>query len=166
MISGVEFSEWVATSLPHEPLLPGELVIVDDADTHLESASAKREEGLFVDLVERVSAVSGTLVLLGQKASESLRCSNQARSRLAAGMALSLGDPEEEVLDSILDSVAKQRGLALSEAKRGYLLRRVGRTVLGLVECVARVEEGALDSVGTSTSFEILSEAVAQGRTK
>jgi DnaA family protein len=166
MISGAELSDWLGSVLPHEPLLPGELVILDDADSHLESASAKKEEGLFVDLVERVSAVSGILVLLGQKHPESLRCSQQARSRLAAGMVLSLGDPAEESLDTILDSVAKQRGLALSEAKRGYLLRRVGRTVSGLVECVARVEEGALDSVSTSTSFEVLSEAVAYGRPK
>lgn len=166
LISSSEFSEWAANTLPHDPLLPGELVVLDDADVHLESARAKKEEGIFVDLVERVNAISGTLVLLGQKAPESLRCSKQAGSRLAAGMVFSVSEPEEELLNAILDSIAKQRGLALSEAKRGYLLRRVGRSVPGLVECVARVEEGALDSVHSSTSFEVLSGAVAHGRVR
>ncbi len=166
LISGPSLVQWFAHEVTAEPLLPGEVVVLDDADLHLESAQDNNQAELFIDLVERVLAVAGTLVLCGQAAWESLRCSPQAKSRLAAGMALSIGAPDESALDGILDAIAKQRGLALSEAKRAFLLRRIVRTVPGLVECVARVAEGSVDSIRASTSFGALSEALTSGRTK
>jgi DnaA family protein len=159
LIAGPELAEWFAKDLPTDPIHPRELVVLDDADLHLEGAKKQREEGLFVDLAERVFAAAGTLVLLGAKQPEAVSCSKQAKSRLVAGMHLVMGDPQDDVLDTILDAITKQRGLLLTESKRGFILRRVVRTVPALVDCVNRLEETG-EGAPLSTSFNLLAEAV------
>lgn len=159
LIAGPELADWFSRDLPIDPICPQELVVLDDADLHLEGAKKQREEGLFVDLAERVFTASGTLVLLGAQPPEAVRCSKQAKSRLVSGMHLVMGDPQDEVLDTILDAITKQRGLLLTESKRGFILRRVVRTVPALVDCVNRLEETG-EGATLSTSFNLLAEAV------
>jgi chromosomal replication initiation ATPase DnaA len=159
LIGGTELASWFSDELPSDPIHPHELVVLDDADLHLEGAKRDQTEGLFVDLAERVFAASGTFVLLGLKKPEAVACSRQAQSRLAAGMHLVIGEPQEEALDQILDVISKQRGLLLRGSKRDFILRRVIRTVPALVECMKRLEATG-EGASLSTSFGLLAGAV------
>jgi DnaA family protein len=147
---------WFSEELPGAPIHPWELVVIDDADLCLGEGGC---QGILVDLIERISRQKGSLVLIGAADPEAIATSPQLRSRLNAGLYLAIEGPKEKELDPLLDVIAKQRGLQLSESKRAYLLKRVERTIPALVTCVERVEDGA--SLGdASTSFHKLSEAL------
>ncbi len=156
LVAGVSLAKWFSDELPGAPIHPWELVVVDDADRCLSTATC---QGILVDLIERVARQKGAVLLLGSADPETIQTSPQLRSRLNAGLYLTLGGPKEMDLDPLLDLITKQRGLQLSEAKRAYILKRVERTIPALVDCVERVEDGACFG-DASTSFHKLSEAL------
>lgn len=159
MVSREEVSEWFATELRSEPLRHGETIILDDGDVLLEEISRTNQSGIFMDLTERLIQADGTLVILGAVAPERIACTKQIRSRLDAGLFFGIDAPTESDLDPLLDLITKQRGLQLSESKRGFILRRVSRTLPALVECIEKVEDPR-DLSSPRTSFNVLSEAV------
>lgn len=161
MVSREELAEWYATEFRSAPLGRGETVVLDDGDLTLEEISVSNQSGIFMDLTEKLIQMDGTLVIMGAAAPELLSCTKQIRSRLDSGVHLGLKGPAEEELDALLNLITKQRGLQLSESKRGYILRRVSRTLPALVECVERVEEPREVS-STRTSFNVLADAVSQ----
>lgn len=161
MVHADALSEWYASGYGGEPFQSGETIVIDDGDLFLEEVSQTARSGIFMDLVEQLGQVDGTLIILGATPSPSIKCSRQIRSRLDAGLHLVLGGPSEAELDSLLNLVTKQRGLQLSDAKRSFILRRVSRTLPALVECVERVEELG-DSASPRTSFEALSDALGR----
>lgn len=160
MFSGDELLTWHAEELTREPLQYGETVVIDDGDLFLKEISKGGKSGVFMDLMERLLQVDGTLVLFGVESAEKLGATRQIQSRLSSGLYLSLGDPVEAELDSILNFITKQRGLQFSEAKRSFILRRVARTVPALVDCVERVE-GVAELSSSPTSFTSIAGALA-----
>ena len=160
MVSREELAEWYASEFRSAPLKPGETVVLDDGDVVLEAISQTNQSGIFMDLTEKLIQMDGTLVIMGAATPEQISCTKQIRSRLNSGVHLVLEGPTEEELDTLLNLITKQRGLQLSEAKRGYILRRVSRTLPALVECVERVEEPR-ELSSTRTSFNVLADAVS-----
>lgn len=161
MVSREEIAEWYATEFRAIPLRQGETIVLDDGDQVLEEISRTNQSGIFMDLTEKLSQVDGTLIIVGAAAPEALSCTKQIRSRLDAGVHLVMEGPADDELDALLDMITKQRGIQLSESKRGYILRRVARTLPALVECVEKVEEPR-ELSSTRTSFHVLAEAVSQ----
>jgi|GEM_PF-1839320 chromosomal replication initiation ATPase DnaA len=160
LIASDEVASWYESEFHSQPLRNGETVVLDDGDLLLEELSRKNQSGIFMDLTEKLSQVDGTLVVLGSSSPEKIECTKQIRSRLNSGLHLVLEGPADDELDSLLNFITKQRGLQLSDSKRGYLLRRVARTLPALVECVEKVEETG-DFTSSSTSFTVLAEAVS-----
>lgn len=159
LVAGGDFLRWAVDELPEAPFEQGEVLLVDDADLFLE---CRGTSAAFVEAVERLVNASGTLVLLGAKLPEQLTCAPQCKSRLAAGIHLALGNPQDADLDTLLNLITKQRGLQLRESKRSYILRRVTRTLPALVECIEKLDEGR-DIGSLSTSFQALSGALSSG---
>lgn len=159
LIAREEVASWYESEFHSQPLCEGETIILDDGDRLLEDLSRNNQSGIFMDLTENLSQVDGTLVILGCVSPDRLECSKQIGSRLSSGLHLVLGGPADADLDSLLNSITKQRGLRLSDAKRTYILRRVARTLPALVECVEKVEETGNFS-SSSTSFTVLADAV------
>lgn len=159
LVAGQDVAAWFTDELPEAPFEGGEVLVIDDADIFLEMNGSS---GLFVDIVERLANADGTLVLLGSKLPEKIGCGAQAKSRLASGLHIVLGNPQDADLDTLLDLMTKQRGLQLKESKRSYILRRVTRTLPALVECVEKLDDGA-DLAPLSTSFQALSGALSSG---
>jgi chromosomal replication initiation ATPase DnaA len=156
-----EVAAWYESEFRAQPLREGETIVLDDGDLLLEDLSRNNQSGIFMDLTEQLSQVDGTLVILGSVGPEKIECTKQIRSRLNSGLHLVLEEPADAELDTLLNLITKQRGLQLSDSKRGYLLRRVSRTLPALVECVEKVEETG-DFSSASTSFTVLADAVSQ----
>lgn len=156
-----EVASWYESEFRSQPLRDGETIVLDDGDRLLEEISRNNQSGIFMDLTEKLSQVDGTLVILGSVSPEKIECTKQIRSRLNSGLHLVLEGPADAELDSLLNFITKQRGLQLTDSKRGYILRRVSRTLPALVECVEKVEETG-DFSSTRTSFTVLADAVSQ----
>lgn len=161
LVHGDTLPEWYAAGCGGEALRGGETVVIDDGDLLLEELSHASRSGIFMDLVEQLGQLDGTLVILGATCPTAIKCSKQIRSRLDAGLHLALTGPSEAELDSLLNLITKQRGIQLTESKRSFILRRVSRTLPALVECVERVEDLG-DSASSRTSFEALAGALEQ----
>jgi chromosomal replication initiation ATPase DnaA len=161
LIARDEVAAWYESQFYSQPLREGETIVLDDGDLLLEELSRKNQSGIFMDLTEKLSQVDGTLLVLGSANPENIECSKQIRSRLNSGLHLLMEGPADAELDSLLNFITKQRGLQLSDSKRGYILRRVSRTLPALVECVEKVEETG-DFSSASTSFTVLADAVSQ----
>jgi chromosomal replication initiation ATPase DnaA len=154
-------AEWFTTELRSTPLRQGETIVIDDGDVLLEEISRRNQSGIFMDLTEKLIQVDGTLVILGSAAPEKIACTKQIQSRLNSGLFFGIDAPVDSELAPLLDLIAKQRGIQLSEAKKGFILRRVSRTLPALVECIEKVEEPR-ELSAPITSFNALSEAVYQ----
>lgn len=164
MVSREDMAAWYSSGFDGQPLKQGETIVVDDGDIFLEEISLRSQSGIFMDLTEQLMRVDGTLVILGALSPEKIASTKQIKSRLDSGLHLVLEGPAEDDLDALLNHISKQRGLQLSESKRNYLLRRVGRTIPALVECVDKVEDTS-DFSAPRTSFNVLADAVSQEST-
>ena len=161
MVSREEMVEWFATEVRSQPLGYGETIVLDDGDVLLEEISRTNQSGIFMDLTEKLIQVDGTLVILGSAAPDKIACTKQIQSRLNSGLFFGIDAPVDSELAPLLDLIAKQRGFQLSESKKGFIVRRVSRTLPALVECIEKVEEPRGLSA-PCTSFNALSEAVGQ----
>ena len=150
-----EVSPWFTEELSRNPLAGGECIVIDDADLFIERHG---EGGIISDLTDRIRQANGMLVMLGGKPVPDLIASGQVKSRLEAGILLFISQPTERDLDRLLVSIARQRGVRLTQSKRSFILRRVARTLPGLVAYVNRLGDIGRDA-SLSTSFGVLSEA-------
>lgn len=139
MVAAGDLRRWCVEELPREPVLPWELVVLDDADRALSEPAC---HGILVDLIERVARQKGFLLLLGSADPGDLCTSPQLRSRLNAGVHVRIGPPHEDELDRLITRIAQQRGLRISGRQRAAALKRIGRTVEAVVAWVERVERG------------------------
>jgi chromosomal replication initiation ATPase DnaA len=159
-IEGALALEWCA-HITADDMLPSQgVLLIDDADAFLSGIVAAKSSGPFVDLVERCRRRDVALVLLSSRDLEGVGCDDHVLSRLRAGIAIQIGHPGEDDLSAILDTMTKQRGVYLSESKRGFLLRRVERSVSGVLQCLDRLGEVATGPHSSSTSFQVLSGVV------
>lgn len=159
-LEGSEVASWFATDLQTAPLRVTETIIIDDADHFLRAISKSGQTDIFIDLMESLRSLKGSLVLLGTFGAEELGCGAELVGRMRAGLHVRIGPPAEGELGQVLDVICQQRGLKLSAMKRNYVLRRVKGEIQGLVECVEKVEGISEASSTTSTSFQVLAEAV------
>lgn len=160
IMRGDEVSSCSKRGLPKQKAQSGESLIIDDAEAWLQNSES---EGRFTALADRVLQAKGLLIMMSSLPVERLKLLPQVRSRLIAGLQLSIGLPEEKRLEAIMRAIAKQHGFRLSPAKRAFILKRVPRTVVGLTEYFNRLHQLA-SGRSVSTSFEVLAEAAGAWR--
>ena len=156
-VAADELGAWFLEELPRDPLRAGEVVIVDDADLFVSRQGDSRVIG---DLVEQLQSRKGMFLMLGSSPLQGLANSGKNPSGLDAALSLVLSVPEEAMVDALLATIAKQRGLKLSESKRSYILRRIPHTLPALVEYADRLE-GARDGEALSTSLTALAKTAS-----
>jgi len=149
-------AEWLLRENSGKNLERGTSLIVDDADKWIAQATA---EGGFTAVADALSQAKGVLVLFSSIPAAEVKTPAQVKSRLAAGVQLAIGIPQETDLDPILRALCVQRGLKLTAPKRRFVLARIARTVPALTQYVARLcKEG--QGTSASTAFEVLTAAL------
>jgi chromosomal replication initiation ATPase DnaA len=70
-----------------------------------------------------------------------------------------LAPPTEQDIPQLINLMARQRGIALSEKKLGYIARRVGREV-ATIELYLNKLEQLSRILGSSVDLELLKDAI------
>jgi chromosomal replication initiation ATPase DnaA len=156
VLSPAAAHEWAVKGSARKRAEPGSSVFIDDAEQWIVQPAS---EGGFTAVADAVLQAKGLLVLLSSHPATSVKAAAQVRSRLAAGVQLQIGVPEEPDLDGILRAMSAQRGLRLTEPKRRFILARVPRTVPALTQYMTRLYEVG-QRASSSTSFEVLAQAL------
>ena len=135
-----------------------DVLIVDDSDICFSEINPGFS-GRFVDLVETMRTANSTLILLSSLSRDSLPCDEHILSRINQGAGFVIQAPEVQEVAQVMDLMARQRGMSLSDSKREYLVRRVSRSI-------AQIEE-RLDNIsylsqllGEKVKFPLLAKSL------
>lgn len=140
------------------PVDSRDVLIVDDAQEYFD-AIAPGQSGPLVGCVELYRKAKGGIIFLSSREIEEFSFDEHIRSRLLPGGGLSIKTPAAEYLPELIDRMAKQRGIKLTEKKIAYLLKRLSRNIQEIEEYIERVNY--LSSVfGRSIKFPLLSDAL------
>jgi chromosomal replication initiation ATPase DnaA len=157
LADGANFPAWLSEHAAQR-LSDDDVLIVDDAHAYLSSLRPGMS-GPFVDLIERARTARSRIMLLSEESSESFSFDEHVASRLAAGAALRVGAPSENEMRLLIDALARQRGLSLTERKISYLLRRIPRSVPSVEEYLDKLHYLS-QALGKAIRFPLLSDAI------
>ncbi len=146
---------WHGPSLHGLPELPLVGIALDDAD-------ATEDEAALLHLLNAANE-AGLLLLLAGRTPPS-RWETQLpdlASRLRAIATVEIGAPDDELLRALLNRLARQRQLVVSETVQEWLLRRLPRTPAALREAMARLDEAALAS-GSAITRALAASVLAE----
>lgn len=158
LVEGESFAQWIATRMEHPPILADEVILVDDAERYLRTIS-QGESGPFVNLVESARVTKAKIVLFLPEIITDFNFDEHVESRMLSGMEMALENPAPDELERVLDAIAKQRGMQLSPKKKGFVTKRVGRSIESIESYLDKVARLAHDK-GQSVNLSLLGEAL------
>lgn len=161
LIEGDEFSSLISSGAAN--FIEGETLMVDDAQK-LFSKVQVGESGPVVKFFEELRVKGVGLVLFSSKAVSELPCDEHVLSRLRGCVQLSIGMPEAEMLPKVMDTMAKQRGLALGGRRLKFVERRVQRSIPEIERYLTRLQHLS-QVMGKKVSFRTLGDALKPIRT-
>jgi chromosomal replication initiation ATPase DnaA len=157
LLDGEGCLTWIEQNPKDLALTQNGALVVDDGNKFL---SMLRNSGPFVELVEKCRRTNTALVFFSECNPQELGCDDHVMSRVRSGVQTLIGHPHERELDPLLDLLARQRGIFLSPPKRAFLLKRVGRTLPELVDCLQRLDVDVAEH-SPVTAFSALAQAVS-----
>ena len=160
MVDGADLFEWIHTRLTLESTDPGEVVLVDDADSYLKNIAA-HDSGQFVALVETLRKISAALILFAHTPFDSYGCDDHVLSRLRAGECLTITSPGEEDIRDLLKQMTSQRGMNINNKSFEFLVKRLPRDIAKIDTYLDRVQQLAEFS-GKGYQLSLLSEAFSR----
>jgi chromosomal replication initiation ATPase DnaA len=140
------------------PIGCDDVFLIDDAHTYLETLQPG-DSGPLVAFVERLRAARATLIFFGDRDLADYAFDEHVGSRLVPGQGHFLGSPAESDMPKIINAVAKQYGMKLSEKKLGFIQRRVGRDVAAVEDYFQRLLHLS-QVLGRPIKFPLMSGAV------
>ncbi len=138
LLEGKEFSTWLGKGFEKPALVQNEVLIVDDSHEYFSNIQPG-ESGPFVSLVEEMRGLSGKIILLSSVGVNEFPCDDHALSRLRAGYAAKMGPPQDHEILSLVTSMSRQRGLALTENRLLFVAKRMRRDLASLENYLNRV---------------------------
>lgn len=105
-----------------------DILVVDDSHLYLSSLK-QGDSGPVVRLIEEIRNRRGKLILLSSLGEDLFSYDEHLRSRIAPAFRFEIGSPNEEEKLSLIDALAKQRGLFLSPKKLSFLENRLPRDI-------------------------------------
>ena len=137
---------------------PGEVLLVDDIDTFLKK-KGNDASGPFVNLIESYRKALCPVILFGTTPVEALTNDDHVMSRLRAGTVEIIQAPLESSLPELIELMAKQRGIRLSDRKVDFLIKRLNRSIPEIESYLERLNY--LSGVfGKAIKFPLLSDAL------
>ena len=161
LVEGDEFNSLITAGAAH--FLEGETLIVDDAQ-RLFSKIMPGDSGPIVKFFEELRVKGVGLVLFSNVPVSEFPCDDHVMSRLRGCVQLSLGMPEPELLPRVMDTMAKQRGLALGGRRLRFVERRMQRSIPDIERYLTRLQHLS-QIMGKKVSFRTLGDALKPLRT-
>ncbi len=112
-----------------------DFVLLDDFDLLLKDY--KNDIGLIVSFLE--DAKNSNSKVVASLTTQSLELEPHVGSRVKSAIWLNIGDPAEDEIPKLFDSLARQRGISLEGRKRQYVLSRMGRDIASLERFLDRL---------------------------
>ncbi len=135
-----------------------EVLIVDDAQEYLYDIQPG-QSGPLVNAIEIYRRAKASIIFLSSKELEEFSFDEHIRSRLIPGGGLTIRPPAAEHLPRLIELMAKQRGIKLTEKKVTFLLKRLDRNIKEIEEYLERVNYLS-QLFGRSIKFPLLSDAL------
>ena len=157
LLEGAQAEHWIRAHLG-QPFHAEDVLIIDEAEVFLSSIQPGGS-GEIVALIERLRVSQAALVFLSRAGTAAFGFDAHLRSRLDAGAQFQIGAPAAEDISALLERMARQRGLALSQRKVGFLERRLGRDIGSLEEYLERVQTLSR-ALGQPIRFPLLGDAI------
>ncbi len=148
---GARMSQEIAIESSH-------LFIIDDAQDYF-SALVAGESGPFVSFIESARKAGAGVVIFSSRDLAEYSFDEHIRSRLLPGHGHALKPPSSEYLSSLVDLMARQRGIKLSERKINFLIRRLDRSIPEIEEYLERVNYLS-NLFGKAIKLPLLSDAL------
>ena len=82
----------------------------------------------------------GRIALISAKPPEEFAFDDHVRSRILPGAGYLLGPPAEAELPPLFAQMARQRGMLFSTRKLEYYMKRIGRDVAAIDECLNNLD--------------------------
>ena len=158
IIEGSDFGRWISESLPGHIFSPEEVLIVDDAHLYF-SEIVPGASGPFVNLIETLRGVKAGILFLSSVGLSELPCDEHVKSRLIPGDGFTLGDPDEGDMEKLISTMARQRGIHLTDLKVEFLVRRLRRDIPSIEEYFGKLSHLS-QVLGKSVKFPLLSDAI------
>lgn len=158
LLTGEEFADWLVSDIERIALNEKSVILIDDIDSYLNEI-LPGSSGPFVNFVEKARRSKSKLLFFSKTPYPSLPCDDHVMSRVRAAQHLFIGPPGEEDLESLIAAMATQRGILLSDMKRLYLSRRIGRDVPSIEGFLERYTIIA-QRLGKASSLKHLAEAI------
>jgi chromosomal replication initiation ATPase DnaA len=136
LISGEEILQRGESLTPQEQ---GEVLLVDDLDRFL-LAQCDEASGPFVRLVEAYRLRAAPILFLATVPMEELPHDGHVMSRLRAGSAFTILEPAEDEMRLLIELMAKQRGIRITQRTMSFLLKRLPRSIPEIESYLQRVE--------------------------
>ena len=158
LLEGERMVEWLGLDWSSEPNSGNEVYIIDDAHLYL-STLIPGASGSFVDFVETSRVAQNAIVLLSSYHCNDFSWDGHIRSRVDSGTQFCFGSPADEEVGSLVEIMAKQRGLRLNERKLQYLLKRLGRNISSIESYLNRLQHLS-EITGSNIDLSLLCDAL------
>jgi chromosomal replication initiation ATPase DnaA len=165
LIEGKDFEDFSRKELflqkDEGPHMKKEVLLIDDIDNYL-TQCAGGSSGPFVHVVESFRARGGCIIGFARCAHHMLLCDEHVMSRLNASLMMSLGHPSRGELPPLIELLARQRGIVLSEKKIHYIASRVAPTCKDIEDTLEKLDD--LEEVTRQGfGFSLLGDALSTG---
>jgi chromosomal replication initiation ATPase DnaA len=158
LLDGRQLREWLSDKWPVETGSGSEVYLIDDAQEYLSTLSPENG-GSFVNFVEALRACQGRLVLLSSTAVGQFPWDEHVYTRVNSGTQFCFGAPSDDEVGALVEGMAKQRGIRLSDRKLHFLLKRVGRDIAAIERYLSRVEHLS-GATGGGIDLSLLGDAL------
>lgn len=144
--------------LSAQSLSENDVVIIDSAGAYFSSIESGNS-GEFVNFYQNLSSNGATLIMLSSKLIEQFSCDEHVTSRLLSSMMEKIDSPDASELSSLIELIAVQRGLKLTERQIDYLVVRLGHSIPQIEEYIERLIYLS-DNLGTKVNQSLIAQAL------
>lgn len=134
------------------------VIVIDNIDSYLLTVN-KGESGEFVSFIEWCRLHKIAVIMLSGVKIDNLPCDDHVKSRLRAAIQLQIDEPEDNEVTLIIDALARQRGVRLTQRRINFLTRRLARDIPSLERYVERLIHLS-QVLGKSIKFNLIADAL------
>ena len=157
IIEGSQCQDWIVGHSDYE-FCREDVVLIDDAERFLETLKPGGS-GTLVAFIEKLRVKSSALVFFSALSLDEFSFDEHVRSRLMPGNGFSIGQPDAGDMAELIQLMARQRGIALSDRKVRFLEKRIDRDIPSVEAYLERLT-GLSRLMGKPIRFPLLGDAI------